>query len=367
MSVAAPLDFFGCAGDYRELAPQIHVRVEEVLASGQVLQGAHVQELEERIAATCGRRYAVAVGSGTDALFFALVALGIGRGDEVLVPDISFLASATAILRTGARPVFVDVNAGLMLDLAVAEAKVGPSTRAMVYVHLFGSVGDIEGAEAFARKFGLKIVEDFAQSLGASRLGREAGSMGEAGATSFDPTKVIGAPGSGGALVTDDAATAARVRRLRLHGKEGPLFRELGYNSQLPSLAAAILNLKLDRHTEWTARRAALADRYRAGLAGLPAQPLPLEEGVRHVWHKFVLLADDRDELALALGRAGIPTRIHYERPLHRESIFQQSQPDGEFPNALAYADRTLSLPIHSHLSLDDVDRVLDGIARHYA
>lgn len=364
---AAPIEFFGCAGDYLELAGSIHRCVEEVLGSGQVLQGPAVDRFEAEVARHAGRRHAVAVGSGTDALFFALVALGIGPGDDVLVPDITFLASATAILRTGARPLFVDVDDSLSIDFERAASKLGPATRAMVVVHLFGAMADVVGAEAFARQHGLALVEDFAQSFGASRDGRRAGSMGEVSATSFDPTKVLGAPGSGGALVTDDEEIAQRARRLRLHGKQGPAFLEPGYNSQLPTLAAAILGLKLERHGEWTRRRADIAQRYLEGLSGLPVAAVPVASDVAHVWHKFVVLTDDRDALAHSLTSAGVPTRIHYERPLHREPLFRSEQPDAEFPRALSHCRRALSLPIHSHMSRQQVEHVVQAVVRHYA
>lgn len=361
---APKLEFFDAAADYAELSEEILACTHEVLASGQVLQGPAVTRLEARIAELAGREHAVAVGSGTDALFFALLGAGVGPGDEVLVPAVTFLASATAILRTGARPVFVDIDAAMDMDLSAAARLISPSTRAVVCVHLFGGVNDPARTETFAADHGLTLIEDFAQSLGATFAGRPAGSLGLAGATSFDPTKVIGSPGSGGALVTDDDALARHARRLRLHGKEGPQFKELGYNSQLPTLAAAILEVKLGRHETWTARRAAVAARYRERLAGLVRTP-PVHAEVGHVWHKYVVLCDDRDALAAALRSEGIPTRVHYAQPLHREPLFASTQPDADVPAALAYCAQTLSLPIHSHMTPADADRVADAICRH--
>lgn len=362
-----PIEFFGCAGDYVALSASMLERTATVLASGQVLQGPYVEAIEARVATLAGRRYAVAVGSGTDALFFALVCAGIGSGDEVLVPAVSFVASASAIVRAGAKPVFVDIGRDVCIDLAAAQRLVTPATRALLHVHLFGAMTDPVAVERFAAANGITLLEDFAQSLGANYDGRAAGSLGVASATSFDPTKVIGAPGSAGALVTDDPAIAARVRRLRLHGKTGNEFGELGYNSQMPSLVAAIIDLKLDHHDVWTRRRAAVADRYTAGLAGLPITLPPVAPQVAHVWHKFVILVDNRDALAAALHAAGIPTRIHYHQPLYREPLFHAVRQREELPGATEYCGRTLSLPIHSHLSDDEVDHVVAAVRGCFA
>jgi dTDP-4-amino-4,6-dideoxygalactose transaminase len=361
------IEFFGCAGDYEALSTPMLERTATVLASGQVLQGRYVEAVEARVAALAGRRYAVALGSGTDALFFALICAGIGPGDEVLVPAISFVASASAIVRAGAIPVFVDIGTDVCIDLATAQRLVTSATRALLHVHLFGAMNDPAALERFAAANGVTLIEDFAQSFGASYDGRPAGSIGVASATSFDPTKVIGAPGSGGALVTDDPAIAARVRRLRLHGKNGNDFSELGYNSQMPSLAAAIIDLKLDHHDSWTRRRGAIAERYKAGLAGLPVTLPAVAPQVAHVWHKFVILCDCRDALAAALHIAGIPTRIHYHQPLYREPLFHAVRAVAELPGAAEYCGRTLSLPIHSHLADSDVDHVTAAIRDFFA
>ncbi len=361
------IDFFGCVGDYAELSAAMLDRTAAVLASGQVLGGPDVARFEARVATLAGRKHAVAVGSGTDALFFALLGAGIEPGDEVLVPAISFVASASAILRARARPVFVDIGSDVAIDLDRAAQLITPATRALVHVHLFGAMSDPERAERFAARYRIALVEDYAQSFGASYSGRPAGSLGIASATSFDPTKVVGAPGSGGALVTNDPAIAARARRLRLHGQSENGFVELGFNSQLSSVGAAILNLKLERHAEWTQRRAAIATRYISGLADLPIALPPVDAQVLHVWHKFIVLTEQRDALAMALEAQGIPFRVHYDRPLPKEELFDVAQKDADFPNALDYCRRTLSLPIHTHLSDDEVDRVIAAVRAFFA
>lgn len=361
------IQFFGCAEDYSELLAEMIERVSAVLASGQVLQGSYISIVEARIAELAGRKHAVAVGSGTDALFFALLGAGICPGDEVLVPAVSFVASASAIVRAGARPVFVEIGDDVEIDLGNAERLVTPSTRALLHVQLFGSMSDPLALERFAARHNLILIEDYAQSLGASYEGRRAGSLGRVSATSFDPTKVIGAPGSGGALVTDSPEIAARARRLRLHGMEGGKFIELGYNSQMSSLSAAIIDLKLDHHSAWTRRRIAVADRYKSGLADLPVTFPPVAPQVFHVWHKFVILTEHRDALAKMLEAQSIPTRVHYNQPLHREPIFDYLQSINDLPSATSYCSRTVSLPIHSHLSDDHVNYVIAAVRRFFA
>jgi dTDP-4-amino-4,6-dideoxygalactose transaminase len=361
----APIEFAGCRREHVDLADILAPLVAQVLSGGQMLQGGEVSALEERLAATCQRRHAVCVGSGTDALFFALVAAGIGPGDEVLAPDVSFIASASAIARTGARPVFVDVDEACFIDLERAAEAITPATRAILVVQIFGAMADPSALTAFANAHGLALIEDAAQAFGADFAGAAAGGTGLVSALSFDPMKVLSAPGSGGAVLTNDADVAARVRRLRYHGREGGAYVELGYNSQLPSLSAAVLCAKLGHQRAWAARRAALAAAFIEGLEGLPVAPLPLDERVGHVWHKFVVRLDDRDALASHLKGLGVPTMIHYPRPFHREPLFGV-RPDGDFPRASEHAGRTLSLPIHAHLTDAEAARIVQGVRNFF-
>jgi dTDP-4-amino-4,6-dideoxygalactose transaminase len=353
------IEFAGCRREHLEMAEPLAVRVAEVLATGQMLQGPEVAAFEGQIAEACQRRHAVCVGSGTDALFFALVALGIGPGDEVLTPDVSFIASAAAVLRTGAAPVFVDIDASCNLDLDRAAEVITERTRALLFVQLFGGMGDPVRIEAFAREHGLLVVEDAAQSFGARFAGRACGSVS---ILSFDPMKVLSAPGSGGALLTDDGDLARRARRLRYHGKAQDRYLELGYNSQLPSLAAAVLSLKLERQPAWTARRRAIAELYRESFADLPIELPVRDPAVDHVWHKFTLRVAARDDLMGWLKAAGVPTLVHYPRPFHREDLFRSDR-QADFPRADHHAAHTLSLPIHAQLSDGELGRVVDAVA----
>ena len=321
MSEALP--FFAAARTWAEHGARHTRLMAEALAGGQALQGPPVATFEAALADRCGRRHAVAVGSGTDALFFALAAAGVGPGDEVLVPALSFIASGSCVLRLGAVPVFVDLDPWLLMDLDAARAALSPATRALIAVDLYGQTVAPGAFEAFAAEHGLTLVEDAAQALGARAEARPAGSIGSASCCSFDPTKTVAAPGSGGAVLCDDDGLAAAVRRLRWHGRDGAgRFAALGYNSQLPSAAAAVLQDKLAFDAAWTARRRAIAQAYDAALAGTPHRPVGVAPGRDHVFHKYVVRSPERTALAARLAAAAVPTRVHYDRPLYREPMF---------------------------------------------
>lgn len=332
------IPFFANAREWALLRDRLLPEVEAVLASGRVLQGPGVAAFEGELAAWTGRGHAVALGSGTDALAFALLAAGIGPGDEVLVPAFTFIATASAVLRVGARPVFGDVDDDGLLDLDRA-----PRADAVIAVGLYGRVLD-------AGALGIPVIEDCAQSLSAPR----AGSLGRASCCSFDPTKTLSAPGSGGALLTDDAALAGRVRELRWHGRGADgAYGTLGYNSQLPTASAAVLRVKLGEQDAWRARRAEVAAHW-AAAAGAWA-PTVVEE---HAWSKFVLRAPgERDALRARLEAAGVPTLVHYAVPLHRQPVFAASAP-GDCPVADRLAGEVLSLPLHAMLTDAEVEQV---------
>lgn len=353
------LPFFGCAREYLEIMEDALFEVRSVLASGNMLQSEHVRTFEERIAVLAGRSEVVAVGSATDGLAFALMALGIGPGDSVLVTNLSFVASATSILRVGAQPIFVDIGPEWSMDLRDAVQRLKPCARAMISVDLFGAMRDPEPLEAFAEKHGLALIEDASQSLGAGFGARRAGGTGAVSVFSFDPTKVLGAPGSGGAVLTDNPSIASRVRELRYHGVHRGIANSTGYNSQLASLAAALLLLKLDHVDDWRARRAAVAARYRTTLDGMGIAGPEVAASCHHAWHKFVVSTLERDRLRAHLGFHGIPTRLHYERPLHWHPVFAGcTAPGAAFPAAEAAAATTLSLPIHAHLEEREIVRI---------
>lgn len=361
----AVVPFFALDREFETLREPLLERVEEVFASGQLLQGPWIAELEAELARLSGRRHAVAVNSCTDALYFGFAALGIGPGDEVLVPDFSFAATASSVLRTGATPVYVDIDDDYEFDLEHAEELLSPSTKALVFVDLFGRMGDAAALERFAAEHGLLLVEDAAQTLGAVRDGRAAGSAGVLSCFSFDPTKVVSAPGSGGALLTDDDEIAWAVRTASRHGKSpAGSFDRVGQNAQMSSLVAAALLLKLEREEEWLRARQRTAAAYSAALDPFEAvAPTPAVDR-EHVFHKYVLRVPERDRLRRALEERGVATLVHYAAPLS-ELPFATAAPHrgGGGARVRRFAGEVLSLPVHAHLREDEVARVTAALA----
>lgn len=359
------IPFFGAARAHEDLIGEMESACRSVLLSGQSLQGPAVARFEERLCDMTGRRQAVAVGSATDGLFFALRILGIMPGDEVLVPALSFAASASCILRAGARPVFVDVDNDGHIDLGQAARLLSPRTRAILAVHLYGGMIDPDRLEGFARAHDLLLIEDAAQAFGANFDGRPAGSIGDASVFSFDPTKVVGAPSAGGAVLVDRTDFAEGLRLLRCHGKSADGFVELGYNSQMASLTAAILHSKLDRHPDWLKRRKAIAGRYDAMLRPYPVVLPARPDYLAHGFHKYTLLSDQRDALERHLASWCVPTRRHYSTILPEEPLFARYA-SGGYPQAAAIARRTVSLPIHAYLAEPEIDHIGQAFASFF-
>ncbi len=360
------IPFFGAGREFKAYGPKAMALARGVLSGGRWLQSEHVSRFEARLAAFTGRRFGVAVNSCTDALYFALVAAGVKPGDEVLVTDYSFVASASPILRAGAVPVFVDIDSDHLMDLEKTRALAGPKTKALVLVHLYGQMADPKAAEAFAKERNLILIEDAAQAIGAARGGRAAGSLGLASTISFDPTKPISAPGSGGMLLTDDEETAARVRRLRYHGKAADRaeYLEPGFNCQMPSLTAALLDMKMDFERPWLKARRKAADAYRSGLSGASGLVLPREiEPGTHIYHKFVVRHPRRDDLRRHLSERGIETMVHYSLPLHKQPCFKPyARLDDLYPRAMAASREALSLPMHPFLTARETAAVVKAV-----
>jgi dTDP-4-amino-4,6-dideoxygalactose transaminase len=355
---AEPIPFFAGARTWAAHGADYLAAMDAALADGRALQGPAVAAFEAALAGRCGRRHAIAVGSGTDALAFALWALGVGPGDEVVVPAVSFIASASCVARVGATPVFADVDEHCLVDAAAAAARVTPRTRAILAVDLFGQLCDPEPLEALCAAHGIALVLDCAQAPGATVGERPWGATGAASCCSFDPTKPIAAPGSGGAVLCDDDETAARLRRLRWHGRGADgLHGELGFNSQLPTASAAVLAAKLQQHDGWTARRREIARAYDDALAGGPHARVPTAPDRDHVFHKFAVRTPDRDALRARLAAAGAEPLVHYPLPLPRQPIFGDAA-GGPWPRAEAHCATALSLPIHAFLRDDEVERV---------
>jgi dTDP-4-amino-4,6-dideoxygalactose transaminase len=331
------------------LRAQILDAIASVADSRHFIGGPWVERFEGELARYVGAREAVSVNSGTDALLLALRALDIGPGDEVIVPAFSFYASAEAVSLLGATPVFADIRADTFnLDVDDAAQRITPRTRAIVAVHLYGQPAAMDELTALTRKHGLALLEDAAQALGATYKGRPVGALGTAGALSFYPSKNLGALGDGGAIITNDSALADRLRRLRNHGQRSRgEHDEIGQNSRLDALQAAVLSIKLPYLAQWNHQRRQLAAAYTAELGSIPGLFTPkVDDQVEHVFHQYTITvpAGRRPALRKALSAEGIETGIYYPRPLHRLAPYLGD--DHRLPKADAAATQVLSLPI---------------------
>lgn len=342
-----------------EDAADVRAAIERVLQSGWFVLGPEVEAFEREFAAASGAAFAVGVASGTDAITLTLRALDVGPGDEVITSPMSAAYTALAILTAGARPVFADIDPErLTIDPARIDAAVGPRTRAIVPVHLYGQPADMIAIEQVASRHGLAIVEDCCQAHLATCAGRPVGTFGIAGAFSFYPTKNLGALGDGGAIITNDRALAARLERLRNGGQTNRYHhQEPGLNSRLDEIQAAVLRARLPRLPGWIARRRRLAARYRAGLDGAPLAPIP-ECDPGHVYHLFVVRSLDRTAFQARFAAAGVETLIHYPVPIPRQPALAAVAPD-DCPVASLACDQVLSLPLYPALSDEGVDAVV--------
>ena len=345
-----------------EDAADVRRAIDRVVASGWFVLGPEVAAFEREFAAASGAARAVGVGNGTDAIALILRALGIGAGDEVITSPLSAAYSALAIIMAGARPVFADIDPQrATIDPGRIAALVGPRTRAILPVHLYGQAADMAAIERIAARHNLAIVEDCCQAHLATSDGRPVGTIGAAGAFSFYPTKNLGALGDGGAVVTNDRALADRVRRLRNGGQTDRYHhQEPGINSRLDDMQAAVLRARLPRLRAWTERRRALAARYRGRLAGAPVDLLP-ERDNGHVYHLFVVRTGDRDALQGHLAANGVETLIHYPVSIPRQPALAAERP-AECPVAARLCDGILSLPLHPALRDDEVDEVAAAV-----
>lgn len=369
----SPVPFFDRARGDLVMEDELVAVFRRVVQSGRYILGPEVDAFESECAAYLGVRHAVGVSSGTDALLVALMALGIGLGDEVVCPAYTFFATAGAIRRTGATPVFADVLPGsLNLDPASAARAVTTRTRALVVVHLFGACAPMDELLALAAARGLPVIEDAAQAFGAEHAGRRAGALGAAGCFSFFPTKNLGGFGDGGLVTTEDDELADRVRTLRAQGARAKHHHtRVGGNFRLDALQAALLRRKLPRVDALLARRREHAARYaaRLGRADLPLS-LPDAGAPGHTFNQYVIHLNDasrRDPLRSFLAERGIGTEIYYPVPLHLQPCFAAlGPPAGALPVSEAAARATLALPIFPELTSDEIDRVADGIAAFF-
>ena len=346
-----------------EDALAVRTAIDRVVARGWFVLGPELDAFESEFAAACGAAHAVGVGNGTDAIAIALRALGIGPGDEVVTSPLSAAFSGLAIAMAGARPVFADIDPDrLTLDPAAVAAAVTPRTAAILPVHLYGQPADMIAMDQVARRHNLAIVEDCCQAHLATCAGRPVGSFGTAAAYSFYPTKNLGALGDGGAITSNDAALAERIRRIRNGGQTSKYrHEEFGINSRLDEMQAAVLRARLTFLPGWTERRRALAREYRALLDGNGPVHVPGEHDAGHVYHLFPVLSDSRDAICAKLKTAGIETLVHYPLPLSRQKAFAADHP-AECPVADRICAEVFSLPLYPSLSSAAVREVVDAL-----
>ena len=358
--------FLDLGAAYRELQSEIDAAVARSMASGYYIGGPEVESFEEAFATYCGVSHAVGVANGLDALHLTLRAMDVGPGDEVIVPSNTYIASWLAVSQCGATPVPVEPDARTYnIDPALIEAAITPRTKVMLPVHLYGQPADMDPILAIARKHGLRILEDGAQAHGARYKGQRLGAHGDAVAWSFYPGKNLGAMGDGGAVTTNDAQLADRIRVLRNYGSRVKYVNEVqGYNSRLDPLQAAILCVKLAKLGEWNVRRTAIAQRYQQGLVGCGLTLPHVPDWAEPVWHLYVVQHPQRDVLQKELADKGVSTLIHYPMPPHLQQAYAQAGwAQSVFPLAERMADQVLSLPIGPHATTAQVDEVIRSVS----
>ncbi|WP_400191301.1 DegT/DnrJ/EryC1/StrS family aminotransferase [Hymenobacter sp. B81] len=372
----APIRLLDLPAQHAAIQPELDAALQRVLREGAFIQGPDVQHFAAELSQYLDGAHVVPCANGTDALQLALMALELQPGDEVIVPAFTYVATAEAAAILGLRPVLAEVDPlTFNLDPAAAEAAIGPRTRAIMAVHLYGQCADLTALRALARQHGLALIEDTAQAIGATwqfpdGSTQPAGTVGEVGTTSFFPSKNLGALGDGGALFTRSEAHAAQLQELANHGQPRGrkyLHQRIGLNSRLDTLQAALLRVKLRHLPAWTAARQQVAARYDAALASVPGLRVPARQtGSTHVFHQYtVTLASParRDGLQEHLKQCGVPSVVYYPVPVHRQPAYQYlGYREGQFPRSEALCRTVLSLPIHPQLTAEQVDYVAAAV-----
>jgi dTDP-4-amino-4,6-dideoxygalactose transaminase len=366
--------FFDLQVQFAAIREEVLQAVDEVFTSQQFIMGPQVEVLEQEVAAYVDAPFAVACASGTDALYLALLALGVGPGDEVITTPFTFVATAGSIARTGATPVFVDIRPDtLNINVDLIEKSITNKTRAIIPVHLFGLAADLQPILDLAAKYNLAIIEDAAQGIGATYHGRKVGGIGDFGCFSFFPSKNLGCAGDGGMVTVRDREAADRLRLLRAHGSKAKYHSEIiGTNSRLDTLQAAILSVKLRHLDSWTTARQERAKIYQqlfnehnlSEEVTLPAAP----SGFGHAYNQYVIRSKERDSLRDYLKDQGVPTAIYYPEPLHLQPAFAYlGYQHGSLPESEAACQESLALPIYPELRREDQEQVVQAIAQFYA
>ncbi len=360
------IEFIDLKAQQRHILPELERRIKNVLQHGQYIMGPEIKELERKLAAYVGAKHCVTVASGTDALLIALMALGVGTGDEVVTSPFTFIATGEAIALLGAKPVFVDIDRRTYtLDPSQLEMAISRKTRAIMPVSLYGQCSDLDAINVIARKYGVPVIEDAAQSFGATCRGRKSCALSEIGCTSFFPSKPLGCYGDGGACFTDIDDLAVRMRHIRVHGQDRRYHHAvLGINGRMDTLQAAVLLAKFDVFPGEVATRSGIGARYTELLRDAVVTPY-IEVHNTSVYAQYTVQVDDREDIQKTLLNKGIPTAIHYPIPLHRQPVFAGlNLSEGSFPVAEAAAKRVLSLPMHPYLEDGELCRITSEIMK---
>jgi|UniRef100_A0A7C3SQB6 dTDP-4-amino-4,6-dideoxygalactose transaminase len=360
---------FDLKRQYRNLSSELLPILEEVMAKGQFILGENVELLEKELADYCGTKYAVGVASGTDALLLSLEALGIGEGDEVITTPFTFFATSEVISLLKAKPVFVDIDSKTFnIDPDKIEDAITTKTKAVIPVHLFGQMAEMDDIEYLAEKYDLYIIEDACQAIGAEYKGRRAGSIGDTGCFSFFPTKNLGAFGDGGLITTNDEKLYEKIKLLRVHGSRKKYYHELiGHNSRLDEIQAAILRVKLKYLDNWIERRIEIAKIYSEGLKDLDVIVPEVKPYLRHVYHQYVIRTKHRDELQEYLSNKGIGTAIYYPLPLHLQECYKDlGYREGDLPEAEKASKEVIALPMWPELTNEEVNYIVESIREFF-
>ncbi|MFH1691115.1 MAG: DegT/DnrJ/EryC1/StrS family aminotransferase [Candidatus Omnitrophota bacterium] len=360
------IPFLDLASQYKQIKPKAESAFKNLLKRGDFILGEDVKHFEAAFSSFIGAKYALGVNSGTDALFLGLLALGVGPGDEVIVPDFTYIASAFAVSYTGARPVFVDIEQrSFNIDPEKIKRAITKKTKAIMPVHLYGQSARMDEISFLAKHYGLKVIEDAAQAHGADFKGKKTGAIGDIGAFSFYPTKNLGAFGDGGLVATNNAVVFNRLKRLRDYGRKTRYSHvSLGYNSRLDSMQALFLKEKLKYLPEWNEKRIIIAQMYRQLLSGCKGLVLPQEEPYgKHVYHIFACLTKRRDEVIEHLRKKGVAAAVHYPVPLHKQVVYRYLKNKfDDFPVSSKVAKEVFCLPIYPHMTKKQVYFVSDKV-----
>ena len=359
-------------GQYKNIEDEIKEAIDEVLASGRYIMGDVVKNFEDEMADYCDVKHAIGVASGTDALLLSLKALDINEGDEVILPTFTFFATAGVVSRLGAKPVFVDIDPDTYnIDTKEIKKNITDKTKAIIPVHLYGQPADMNKIMEIADEYDLKIVEDACQAIGAKYKGRKIGDFGDTTALSFFPSKNLGAYGDAGMILTNDDNLAERLKSLRVHGASPKYYHsEVGYNSRLDAIQAAILRVKLKYLDQWTKNRQRVANKYselfkKNNLDSKIVLPFKKED-VNHVYHQYVVRVNNRDKIKEELKKEGISTAIYYPIPLHLQECYEDiGYKKGDFPNAEKACGEVLALPIDPKLSYFEIKKIINGIKKY--